>query len=78
MLPTHLTTLTGAEITRLMNQHRMTIAAVADRLGVTKLRVRQVRANGVSGYAFICDWQEAIMGRGTFNLRVWRNCEAAK
>ena len=69
MLPTHLTTLTGTGIVRLMNRHRMTIAGLAAKMGVTKKRVR---ANGVSGYLFVCDWQEAITESATYNLKVYR------
>lgn len=54
--------LTGAEIRKLMRRRRVTIRDLANRLGTTQRRVRQVRADGVSGHAMTRDWLEAITG----------------
>jgi transcriptional regulator with XRE-family HTH domain len=54
--------LTGAELRKLMRRHRVTIRALASRLGTTQRRVRKVRADGVSGHAMTRDWLEAITG----------------
>ncbi len=53
--------LTGAEICRLMRQHRVTIAGLAMASGITKKRVRQVRAEGVTGFA-ATEWHKMITG----------------
>lgn len=54
--------LTAATITRLMQANRKTIAGLAAQMGVTKSRVRQVRAQGVKGRVFVMDWMEALTG----------------
>lgn len=52
--------LRGATIVRLMRARRITIRALAQRMNITQKRVRQVRAHGVRGEAFVRDWLEAI------------------
>ena len=54
--------ITGTTIVRLMRQHSKTIRGLAMALGVTQKRIRQVRAQGVQGVAFVQDWMEAITG----------------
>lgn len=48
-----------------MRRHRVTIRGLAGRMNVTLKRVRFVRANGVSGEAFVRDWTEAIQAPAT-------------
>lgn len=52
--------LTAAEVKRLMRAHGKTIAGLAASMNITQKRVREVRANGVTGYAYVLDWREAI------------------
>ena len=54
--------LTGPTVTRLMQRNRKTIAGLAQSMGITQVRVRQVRAQGVTGEHFVADWMEAITG----------------
>lgn len=54
--------LTGPTVTRLMQRNQKTIAGLAQSMGITKVRVRQVRANGVTGEHFVADWMQAITG----------------
>lgn len=49
-------------IRRLMAANRKTIAGLASQMGITQVRVRQVRAQGVKGAVFVQDWMEAITG----------------
>ncbi len=58
--------LTGPEIVKLMNRHKITIRDLAKRMNITMKRVRQVRAFGVEGEWYVLDWQEAITGTGLF------------
>jgi hypothetical protein len=51
-----------------MRGEGVTIRALARRLDVPMVRVRQVRAAGVSGLA-ACDWYEAICGELTDDMR---------
>ena len=53
--------LTGKQITRLMRQHRQTIAGLAKSMQITQVRVREVRSNGVKG-AGVMDWLQCITG----------------
>jgi hypothetical protein len=53
----------GKRIVRDMRRHRMTIRQLALRMDVTQVRVRQVRAEGVTGVA-TRDWFEAIRRLG--------------
>lgn len=61
--------LTGPEIVKLMNRHKITIRDLAKRMNITMKRVRQVRALGVEGQWYVLDWQEAITGTGLFQHR---------
>ena len=54
--------LSGQTIVRLMRANRKTIAGLAGQMGITQTRVRQVRAQGVSGRGYVMDWLEAITG----------------
>jgi hypothetical protein len=54
--------LTGTTITRLMRANHKTIGGLAASMNITKVRVRQVRAQGVRGEHFVADWMEAITG----------------
>lgn len=54
--------LTGATIERLMRAHGKTIAAVAQGMGISQRRVREVRATGVHGAPYVMDWAEGITG----------------
>jgi hypothetical protein len=49
----------GKRIVRDMRRNRMSIRELALRMDITQVRVRQVRAEGVTGVA-IQDWFEAI------------------
>lgn len=50
----------GPEIRRLMRANRKTIAGLAGVMGITQVRVRYVRAAGITGAGFVQDWLEAI------------------
>lgn len=52
--------LTPTTIQALMRKHRKTIAGLAASMNITQTRVRQVRAQGVRGEAFVRDWLEAL------------------
>ncbi len=54
--------LTGADVRRLMRQHKVTIRGLAGRMGITQKRVRYVRSNGIRGIGFVRDWREGITG----------------
>jgi hypothetical protein len=54
--------LTGKQITRLMRQHRQTIAGLAKSMQITQVRVREVRRKGVNGPGYVMDWLQAITG----------------
>lgn len=49
-------TLTGAEITRIMRAHHITIRQAAALFDITLTRVRHVRAHGVEGAIFVWEW----------------------
>lgn len=53
--------LTGAEVRRLMRKNGLTIKGIAQRVGITQKRVREVRANGVTD--FLADeWHYYLTG----------------
>lgn len=54
--------LTGLMICRLMRQHRVTIASLGKANGITQNRVRQVRAEGVTGFG-ASEWHKMITGQ---------------
>jgi len=45
-----------------MRANHKTIDGLSGTMGVTKKRVREVRANGVCGRGYVMDWMEAITG----------------
>lgn len=53
----------GAQIKRWMSAYGLTIAALAAKMDVTQVRVREVRAAGVKGQLRIIDWMDAITGQ---------------
>jgi hypothetical protein len=53
--------LSGSAITRLMRVHKLTIRSLAKRMNITMKRVREVRAQGVTGACMCRDWYEAII-----------------
>jgi hypothetical protein len=57
-----MTHLTAATVRHLMRRHHKTIRDLARSMGITQVRVRQVRAEGVAGKLFVMDWMEAIAG----------------
>ena len=54
--------LSGNFIKRFMRAHNKTILGLSQSMNITQARVRQVRAQGVKGEAFVLDWLEAIRG----------------
>ena len=54
--------LAGTELRRLMRRHRVTIAELAIRTGVTQKRIRKARELGVSDPLVVRDWIQAITG----------------
>ena len=54
-------TLSGALVRRLMRKHRVTIAALAAKHNLTQKRVREVRAQGVTGFLAL-EWSFLISG----------------
>jgi len=52
--------LTGKSVVSLMRANGHTIRGFAQQMGITIARVRQVRANGVHGMAYVWDWIEAL------------------
>ena len=55
-----MTELSAATVRRLMRANRKTIRGLATRWNLTLTRVRQVRAGGVKGEAFVRDWLEML------------------
>lgn len=53
--------LPGAMVRRLMRKHGVTIRSVAEKYNITMKRVREVRANGVRGFA-ASEWHYMITG----------------
>lgn len=53
--------LSGAMVCRLMRKHGVTIAGLATKFQLTKKRVREVRAKGVSGF-LASEWVFMICG----------------
>jgi hypothetical protein len=52
----------GAEIARLMRKHKVTIEALAFRLGTTQKRVRKIRNTKLGDPLAVRDWIQAITG----------------
>ena len=51
------------DIVSLMRKHRITISAVAVKVGVSRRRVRLLRHTGLTDATIIRDWLEAITGK---------------
>lgn len=60
--PANVDHLSGETVVRLMRANGQTIRSLASAMDVTQLRVRQARAKGVRGVAYVWDWCEAITG----------------
>lgn len=56
--------LPGRYIVKLMRAHKVTIRTLANSMQITMKRVRDVRANGVSGRCMCLDWYESITNTG--------------
>ena len=54
--------LTGQDITRLMRRHHVTIRQLAGRIHATRVRIREIRAQGIDNHHVARDWIEAITG----------------
>lgn len=54
--------LTGFRIRHLMRKHRVTMRQLKERHGITLVRIRQVRKDGVRGF-MAEDWFRLITGR---------------
>lgn len=53
----------GKEIIALMRKHKATIKALAERMGVTQKRIREVRKDGISDANIERDWVQGITGK---------------
>lgn len=53
--------LTAAMICRLMRKHHITIQTLSERFQITKKRIREVRARGVTGF-LASEWHYMITG----------------
>ena len=58
--------LAGAYVASLMRRNKVTIRALANRMNITKKRIREVVKQGVSGPCMCNDWFEAITKTGLF------------
>lgn len=54
--------MSGKGICRLMRANHITIRQLAEKMGITLKRVREVRAAGLTDPAYVRDWREAITG----------------
>jgi hypothetical protein len=52
--------LTGDKVTSLMRLNGKTISTLAQAMGITQTRVREVRDRGVQGEGYVLDWVEAL------------------
>lgn len=52
--------LEGKTVVALMRANGHTLRGLAQRMGISIARVRQVRAEGIQGLAFAWDWIEAL------------------
>jgi hypothetical protein len=59
--------LTRFDLTSLMRAHKVTIRQLAERMGVTMKRVREVRAMDRVPYMVYCDYHEAVTGECVFH-----------
>jgi hypothetical protein len=53
--------------TGLMREYKVTIRGLAERMGVTMVRVREVRAMTRVDYLTYCDYYQAVSGTDVFN-----------
>lgn len=56
--------LTGDDVTQLMSENRVTIKALAARMGIGADQVRQARREGIEGMLLVHEWKQAITGTG--------------
>jgi len=63
----------GLKVRRLMRQHGISIAALAERMGCSQGRVRQVRMLGSGCYGCAADWFEGITGVCDFSPSEYDN-----
>ena len=54
--------LSGKELRHMMRKHRVTIAELAHRTGITQKRIRRVRTEGIFDSLVVRDWIQAITG----------------
>jgi hypothetical protein len=67
--------MTRFDLIGLMNRHHVTIRQLAERMGVTMTRLREVRAMDRVPYMVYCDYHEAVTGECVFNRgRYWAMC----
>jgi transcriptional regulator with XRE-family HTH domain len=53
--------LSGERVRSLMRKNRVTTRQLAEAMEITQKRVREVRNDGVEGYAYVRDYIEAII-----------------
>jgi hypothetical protein len=56
--------LTGPEVQAIMRRHRITIRRAAEVFRIPMTRVREVRANGVSGELGVWEWGTFLVEKG--------------
>jgi hypothetical protein len=54
--------LSGKELCRLMRKHKVTIATLSFRTGITQKRIRAARESGLNDAMAVRDWVQAITG----------------
>jgi transcriptional regulator with XRE-family HTH domain len=54
------------DLARLMRRHRVTIAELARRMGLSRAAVRRVRAADRVSYPTYCDFVQAVTGEDVF------------
>lgn len=55
--------MSGKELVRLMRANKVTIRELSRRIGITQIRIRWRRANGIPEAGTRRDWVQAITGR---------------
>lgn len=70
--------LPGSELVSLMERHRVSVAALAARLKLTREQVVLACEDGVGCYSCACRWYAAITGSKVFKKRLldWLNSES--
>jgi hypothetical protein len=72
------TGLSGRQIAALMRRHGVTIGDLSERTGITQIRIREVRRDGLLDVYAAIDWVEAITGEKIVGFvaedtyRLWR------